>query len=99
MNRYAYVRNNPLRYIDPTGEAIQLLGGTEEEREAELAAVRDSLVNSKVADRLTITSDDDGQFFVGIEGKYIITDDIDAAGGGTVNLEGVTAMAIFGLRF
>ena len=39
------------------------------------------------------------KLFVGIEGKYIITDDIDSAGGGTVNLEGVTAMAMFGLRF
>lgn len=40
-----------------------------------------------------------GRLFVGVEGKYILTDDIDAAGGGTVNLEGVTAMGALGVRF
>jgi hypothetical protein len=40
-----------------------------------------------------------GRLFVGVEGKYILTDDIDAAGGGTVNLEGVTVLGSFGVRF
>jgi len=26
LNRYAYLRNNPLRFIDPTGEILQLSG-------------------------------------------------------------------------
>jgi RHS repeat-associated protein len=35
FNLYSYVRNNPLRFIDPKGEAIELLG-TEEENEANI---------------------------------------------------------------
>jgi RHS repeat-associated protein len=37
FNLYAYVRNNPLRYVDPKGEAIELTG-TDEERAKKLAA-------------------------------------------------------------
>ncbi len=69
-NLYGYVRNNPLKYIDPTGERIQLLGESEEDRQAELKAIQESLVNSQVAGRLKIT-ENDGQFFVGIEGDII----------------------------
>jgi uncharacterized protein RhaS with RHS repeats len=38
-NLYAYTRNNPLQFIDPKGEAIELLGDEEERRKA-LAALR-----------------------------------------------------------
>ena len=70
-NLYSYVRNNPLRYIDPTGQVIQLLGKTEEERQAELEAIRASLVDSEVADRLSITTNNEGQFVIGIEGNIV----------------------------
>jgi RHS repeat-associated protein len=34
FNLYAYVRNNPLRFIDPKGEAIELVGDEEHRRKA-----------------------------------------------------------------
>jgi len=42
FNLYAYVRNNPLRYVDPKGEAIELTG-TDEERAKKLAAIQSKL--------------------------------------------------------
>ncbi len=32
-NRYVYARNNPLKWVDPTGETISLAGLTEDQRE------------------------------------------------------------------
>jgi hypothetical protein len=63
-----------LRFVDPTGEAIQLTGTTEEDREKELAAIRAGLVNSKVAGNLYVNAEKDkngketGRYFVGIKG-------------------------------
>ena len=53
-NAYAYVNSNPLKYVDPDGQAIQA-----------------SLVNSEVANQLSIIENDQGQFLVGIEGSII----------------------------
>jgi hypothetical protein len=39
-----------------------------------------------------------GPLFVGVEGKYILTADVDAPGGGNFTLEGFAAMAVVGLR-
>ena len=38
-NRYTYALNNPLAYLDPTGETVELVG-TEEERKKQLEALR-----------------------------------------------------------
>jgi RHS repeat-associated protein len=69
-NLYAYGRNNPLRYIDPTGNAIELLGD-EEQRKKELALLQKSLGNDKAASRVYINEVKDGdntRYFVAIKG-------------------------------
>jgi RHS repeat-associated protein len=71
LNRYTYARNNPLVYVDPTGEAVQLNGKTEEDRKKELAAVQESLKNKNSASKLYINEVKDKQgtrYFVGIQG-------------------------------
>ena len=50
-NRYVYVVNNPLRYIDPTGEQLWLTG-SEEEQKAALERIK-QLVGEKGAKLLT----------------------------------------------
>ncbi len=69
-NLYAYGRNNPLRYVDPTGNAIELLGD-EEARKKELALLQKSLGNDKAASRVYINEVKEGdttRYFVGIKG-------------------------------
>lgn len=68
FNLYSYVRNNPLRFIDPKGEAIELLG-TEDERKRALAAIQ-SAVGKEAGAYLYVNSetDKDGntRYFVGV---------------------------------
>ena len=69
-NLYGYVRNNPLRFIDPTGEALELLGD-EDQRKKELALLQSSVGNKDAASRLYINTINEGgksRYFLGIKG-------------------------------
>lgn len=60
-NRYSYVANSPLVYIDPTGEILELTG-SEEERKQAFERIKD-LVGSKAASSLCV-KEENGHYFV-----------------------------------
>jgi RHS repeat-associated protein len=66
-NRYAYAINNPLLYVDPDGEAIQL-SNDKDERERQLQALRE-MVGSDAAGYLYANPGEDGNWYVGIYGQ------------------------------
>jgi len=63
-NRYAYAINNPLLYVDPDGEAIQL-SNDKDERERQLQALRE-MVGADAAGYLYANQTEDGNWYVGI---------------------------------
>jgi RHS repeat-associated protein len=67
-NRYAYGINNPLLYVDPTGEAIQL-SNDKEERERQMQALKEA-VGSAAAGYLYVNegknADGTANYYVGI---------------------------------
>jgi RHS repeat-associated protein len=102
-NLYAYARNNPLIYIDPTGEAIELTGKTEEDRKKELEAIKQSLVNSKVADKLYINPEigkdgkETGRYFVGIQGdakEFAKAGDLEGSLAEAIGSEGIVQFGL-----
>jgi len=69
-NLYAYGRNNPLQFIDPSGQSIEL-AGSEEERQKQLKALQDA-VGKKAGSYLYSNAEKDkagnstGRYFVGV---------------------------------
>jgi RHS repeat-associated protein len=53
-NAYAYARNNPLKYIDPTGEKIELWGNNPSLISDALNSIKAALVGSPAASMLTV---------------------------------------------
>lgn len=66
-NRYSYAVNNPLLYVDPSGEAIQL-SNDPAERERQLRALREA-VGADAAGYLYANQGSDGNWYVGIYGQ------------------------------
>jgi len=70
-NHYSYARNNPLKYIDPKGEAIELMG--DEKRRQETLEQLQKAVGKQAGALLYINpvTDKSGntRYFVGIKGK------------------------------
>jgi hypothetical protein len=69
-NLYSYGRNNPLRFVDPSGQAVELVG-SEEERQKQLKALQDA-VGNKAGSYLYSNAEKDkdgnatGRYFVGV---------------------------------
>jgi hypothetical protein len=64
FNLYAYARNNPLKFIDPEGEAIELTG-SEEERKRQLEALR-LAVGKQAGTYLYENKEKDGKYYIGV---------------------------------
>ena len=65
-NRYSFVANNPLKYVDPTGELLELTG-SEEERKAAYEHIK-GLVGKEGA-KLLFIREEKGHFYVDYKGK------------------------------
>jgi RHS repeat-associated protein len=77
FNLYGYARNNPLHFVDPTGQRIELTGETDEERQRQLAAIQ-ATVGKEAGGRLKIELDKaSGKYFVGIVGDVTTFRDIN----------------------
>ena len=64
FNLYSYTRNNPLKFVDPEGEAIEL-SSDKDERERQLAALR-STVGKEAGAYLYANLGADGKYYVGV---------------------------------
>jgi RHS repeat-associated protein len=99
-NRYSYAWNNPLLLIDPTGETVVLTGATEENRNAELEAIKHSLHDEEAASQLSIEAieQEDGstQYVVVIEGDADAFSSSSPTGETIADAIGSTATIEFG---
>jgi RHS repeat-associated protein len=76
-NRYSYVVNNPLKYIDPTGELLELTG-SEEERKKAFEHIK-NLVGPEGASLLYVM-ECGGKYYVNYDGKQGAGDRLAATG-------------------
>jgi RHS repeat-associated protein len=67
-NRYVYVANNPLKYVDPSGELLELVGDID----AEFKRIK-TLVGKDAAKLLYLRTKD-GHTYVDYHGSHITTD-------------------------
>jgi len=78
LNLYAYVANNPLRFIDPTGEILQCVGGANQQAEcfADLQQIAGDAANRLSMDAKTgvISFDTTGLDLSKNEGASLIND-------------------------
>jgi RHS repeat-associated protein len=97
-NRYAYAKSNPLLYIDPTGEAVELIGSSEEERRKAFAELQKSV--GAAGSRLYINEVKEGdktRYFVGINGSVGDFKKLSSTAGGLASLIGDKRVVEFGL--
>jgi RHS repeat-associated protein len=60
-NRYSYATNNPLKYVDPNGEKIEIFGN-EEERKKSFQRIKD-IVGAEAAKLLSV-KEENGHYYV-----------------------------------
>jgi len=97
-NLYSYGRNNPLLYVDPSGNAIELLGD-EDERKKALKVLADS-VGEKAGNKLYINDVKDGKntrYFVGVQGSLSDFAKMGDAAKGLGDVVGAKQVVEFGL--
>jgi hypothetical protein len=77
-NRYSYTANNPLRYVDPSGQLIELTGATQDERDEALNQLR-NLVGREAGKHLGWRQEK------GKDGKthYYVTSDVNLCDAGS----------------
>jgi RHS repeat-associated protein len=96
-NLYTYGRNNPLRYVDPTGQAIELIGD-EDERKRALALLASSV--GKAGANLYINSVKDGdntRYFVGVNGSLNDFAKMGSGAAGLADVIGAKPVVEFGI--
>jgi hypothetical protein len=94
-----YVRNNPLRFVDPSGERVELLGNDEEARKKALAVIASGL-SKRAESRLRIDSvmeNGKTHYYVGVDDGLKTFSKMGEAASDLANLIGAKPTVEFGL--